>query len=79
MTRPSGLVDLDALTGPPRDARARGCQVGQIMARLTDEERELVQARMDDPAWPRTTIARAIKVSPSAVGYHARKECTCDQ
>ena len=78
MTRPSGLVDLDALNGPPKDARARGCQVGQLLARLTDSERELVNARLEDPAWPRATIARALNVSPSALGYHARKVCTCE-
>ena len=78
MTRPSGLVDLDALTGPPPRPKASGCQVGRLLATLTSEERALVEDRLADPAWPNTVIARALSVKPSAIGHHARKACTCE-
>lgn len=76
MTAPQ--IDLAALAGPPPRAKARGCQIGRILEQLTVDERALVEDRLNDPAWPKTAVARAIGVKPSAIGHHTRKACTCE-
>lgn len=59
------------------------CLTGQLLEKLSDEERQEVNNALDIPNIPGAAIARALKVwghdiGVSSIYRHRRKECSCE-
>lgn len=59
------------------------CITGQVLSKLSDDERREVIEALQNPDIPGSAITRALKVwghdiGASSIYRHRRKECSCD-
>jgi hypothetical protein len=66
----------------PRDSRLT-CKIQQISETLSEEDRNIFRAAVDDPDWPASTLSKAlkqrgIKVADVTIARHRSGQCNCN-